>query len=356
MKRFIITLFLWLCWGFAIGTFLLLGPLRSLINFQREKSAADSSESITVILAIVILAIVTFAIAFLSAKALTGKALNTPKKITLWLVPIFAAIAAVYIFLNPNLVNADKVDKVDVVNTTFSVGPYPELEKMMELKRMGHTAIISLLHQAVVPFEPLLIEKERKNAEIAGLQFIHIPFLPWISDNENSIDSLRKLVKKASGKYYIHCYLGVDRITAATRIINQEGEALMGVGTKNGAKLLRDKFERGVVTILEKDVYLGPQLTKEEYFDVIGEFEQVVSLSDVKNPEVKSRTIQEEKWIRPFKIPFKVIDVNANTSKARITEIVNEIKTLPKPIYIHGFFSDDTKIILFKTIYLESLK
>lgn len=80
MKRIIITVLLWLCWGFSIGTFLLLGPLRSLINFEREKSVSDSSERITVIATIIILAIVSFAIAFFSAKSLLRSGISTSKK------------------------------------------------------------------------------------------------------------------------------------------------------------------------------------------------------------------------------------------------------------------------------------
>ena len=149
-------------------------------------------------------------------------------------------MVAVYIFLQPNLINGKNVSTITDVNTIFSVGPYPELDKMYALKGMDYTSIISLLHPAVVPFEPVLLEKERKNAKEAGLEFINIPLLPWISDNNNSIDSLRRFVRNARGKYYVHCYLGVDRIAAASRIITQEGKITSGMNKNE--KLLREKF------------------------------------------------------------------------------------------------------------------
>ncbi len=112
------------------------------------------------------------------------------------------------------------------------------------------------------------------------------------------------------------------------------------------------------ITISEtgKDVYLAPQPTKEEYFDVIVDFQQVVSLSNLSNAEAKNRNAEEEKWLQPYKIPFKVFDVNANTSKEKMKEVVDQVKALPKPLFIHGYFTDDKEMVLFKSIYNASIK
>lgn len=356
MKKFIIVIFLWLCWGFSLGTLLLLGPLRWVVNYQRQKPGAENSERIIVIILMIILGIVSFLIAFSSAKMLTKHNVSRTKKIAVWAIPLIAAIVAVYIFFHPDWINTKTMNKVETVNTSFSTGPYPELDKMNQLKEMGYTAVVSLLHPAVIPFEPALLEKERKNAEEAELEFIHIPFLPWISDNENSIDSLRKLARNATGKYYVHCYLGVDRISAAAGIIRGEGKAMDFDVKESETRLLSKKFERGEVTLLEKDVYLGPQLSKEEYFYVVSGIQQVVSLSNLKDPEAKVHTVEEEKWLKPFRISFKVFDVNENTSESKMRAVVEETKKLQKPLFIHGFFTDAKEIILFRTLYMKSQK
>lgn len=219
---------------------------------------------------------------------------------------------------------------------------------------MGYTAIISLLHQAVVPFEPVLLKKEKKNAAEAGLEFISIPFLPWVSENENSIDSLRNLIKKANGKYYVHCYLGIDRVAAATGIIIQEGKAIAQSDTAAQSLYSKRKFERGNVIELEKDVFIGPLLTKEEYFFVISNFKQVVFLRDPQEPGSNMLIADEQKWLDPFKIPLKILDVTEGSSNAKMQNMVNSVKALPRPVFIHAFSGTDKILFLFKEAYNKS--
>ncbi|MEJ7822683.1 MAG: hypothetical protein WKF85_10205 [Chitinophagaceae bacterium] len=356
MKKVITVIFLWLCWGFALGTLLLLGPTRWLVNYEREKEMPVTTENTTVIILIIFLAIASFAVAYYSAKSILNPATGARKRRALSGIPLIAALFAVYIFFHPDWINSDRENKFNSLNTSFSTGSYPELDKMEELKRKGFTAVVSLLHPAVVPFEPVLLEKEKKNAAEAGLEFISIPFLPWVSENENSIDSLRSLIKKGQGKYYVHCYLGLDRIAAASRIINQEGKTMIHFDRgKKDSLILKKKFERGNVVEIEKDVFLGPQLTKEEYFFVIGNFRQVAALRNLKDPEIKIHVEEEEKWLQPFKIPIQIFEVNGQTSATEMQKIVNAVKSLPKPLFIHGFFTDDKEIILFEDTYRKSL-
>ena len=357
MKKGFVIIFLWLFWGFSLGTLLLLGPMRWVINYERDKSMGESTEKITVIILISLLALISFAFAFYSAKSLTETNAGGGKRLALWSIPILMSFCAVFVFLHPDWINTEKHNTVTKVNTSFSTGAYPEMEKMNELKSMGYTAIVSLLHPAVVPFEPALLEKEKKNAAKAGMEFISIPLLPWVSDNENSIDSLRRLIQNAHGKYYIHCYLGIDRIAAATRIISQEGKAMLDAGNdKKDSIILKRKFERGHVIEPEKGVFIGPQPTKEEYFFVISKFQQVVAFRNFSEPGSKEVSDEEEKWLQPFKIPMKIFEMNEKTSLAKMQKIVNAVKVLPKPIYIHGFFSIDKEIVLFEELYKKSLQ
>lgn len=331
--------------------------MRWLLNYERGERMTAATENTTVILLMIVLAITSFFIAFLSSKTILKTATGTGKRWSMIIIPVIAAVVSVYVFFQPKLINGDRSKTITAINTSFSTGSYPEIDKMYELKNMGYNAVISLLHPAVVPFEPALLEKEKKNAAEAGLEFINIPLLPWVSDNENSIDSLRRLIQNANGKYYIHCYLGVDRIAAATKIIMQEGKAMqIEEGNKRDSLSRKTAFERGKVTELEKGVIIGPQLTKEEYFYVISNFKQVVALRDFSEPGTKTISAEEEKWLQPYKISIKTFEVNENTAPARMEEIVAGVKTLPKPIFIHGFFSTDKALVLFEEIYKKSLK
>jgi hypothetical protein len=151
--------------------------------------------------------------------------------------------------------------------------------------------------------------------------------------------------------------LGKDRTNAAGRIIKQENTAMIDLGVKKKESGLLDAtFERGAVVQLENDVYLAPLPTKEEYFDVVVAFQQVVSLSDSKNAEARKREVEEKQWLQPYNIPFKVYDVNTSTTKDKMQSIVNEVKALPRPLFIHGYFADDKEFLLFKSLYQASVK
>lgn len=107
---------------------------------------------------------------------------------------------------------------------------------------------------------------------------------------------------------------------------------------------------------MEKDVYLAPLPTKEEYFDVVVDFEQVVSLSNANNADARKRNEEEKQWLQPYNIPFKSFNVTAAMGKEKLNEIVNKVKALPRPLFIHGYFSKDEEMVRFKEAYLSSIK
>jgi protein tyrosine phosphatase (PTP) superfamily phosphohydrolase (DUF442 family) len=355
MRKATSYLFFWACWGFFLGAILLLGPVRWTVDYARRQSWTPSAENSIVYFYIGVLVIVSLGLAYLTSLQLSTS--SNAKKSVLFGLPIAGAAFALYVFLNPNLINSQPSGKqVETLSAQFAVGPYPEQEAMQELKNKGYTAIISLLHPAVVPFEPSLMEKEKKNAAEAGLTLINIPLLPWISDNKEAIDSLRRLINTGTGKYYIHCYLGRDRTGAVAKIIRQENHTYIVNGeTKNTAEITEKGLERGPVVELEKDVYLAPMPTKEEYLRVVTNFQQVVSLSNMFDKEVKQQVEEEEKWLQSFRIPYKAFNVNEATSAKEMQLIVKQTKLLPKPLFIHGFFPTDKQMVLFKSMYISAL-
>lgn len=240
MKKTLSFLALWLCWGFTLGTITLLGPLRWVVDYGRTQSWAETSEKSTVYIFIALLVIVSAVFALLSLKRIYNHNTSRAFKAVLFTIPVIGIAMSVLAFMNPAIVNKSDSSKEEKIGSQFGVGPYPELVKMYQLKADGYTGVISLLHPAVVPFEPALLEREKKEAQEAGLAFINIPLLPWISDNKEAIDSLRRLIRTAKGKYYVHCYLGKDRTNAAGRIIKQENSVMVDMGLKKKESGLLD--------------------------------------------------------------------------------------------------------------------
>lgn len=356
MKKTFTFLFLWLCWGFALGTLILLGPLRWTITYARSNAWSETNENWIAYVYIALLCIISFLLAFFSNRYFSKEFVTRWKKVTLIGIPLAGAIVALYAFLHPGMINTG-TDSRQTLSKQFAVGPYPELAKMYELKNEGYTSVISLLHPAVVPFEPTLISQEKENAAAVGLEFISIPFLPWISDNKQAIDSLRNLIRTGNGKYYIHCYLGRDRTSAAARIVKQENQVVLDYGgKKKDDHLIVRTLERGPVIEIEKDVFLAPPPTNEEYLDIVDDFEQVVILADMSDPADAQQFKTEQEWLEPFNIPISAFNVNMNTTREEFIAFVKKLRTLPKPVFLHGYLDNANELAKFKEIYEAQIK
>ena len=348
----VIFLLLWGAWGFALGTLLLMGPARWIVNYIRLNNYSEKAESGAMMACIGVLVIVSGIIAWRSANSFLHST-SKGKSVALIAVPLVSAGLALAAFMNPKMMNAGS--KQEDFGKGFTVGAYPELDKMEDLKADGYTTIISLLHPAVVPFEPRLLAQEKENAAKAGIQLVHIPMLPWITDNQESIDSLRRFAVANKGKCYIHCYLGKDRVNVARRII----EAATGVVTtakkKGTHRKLEDveRFERGPIFKLEEDVFLTPMPTEEEYLGYVlaADYKQIVNLINTNDPEAQVRIKEEEKNLTALGIAYKVYNVNETTTLAQMEVIAREVKTFAKPMIIHPFFSDRIEARLFLEAY-----
>ena len=344
MKKWLAILGLWLSWGFALGTVLLLGPVRKSVDYARNNDWGDRKENLTVFFFMALLAVVSFLLARYSAKTILSPEKKSSAKLLHAGIPVIAAIAAVIVLMNPSLVNADGSARSEL-NAQFTIGPYPDPDKMKELKNEGFTALVTLLHPAVVPFEPKLLAEEQENAKKLNMEAISIPMLPWVSDNLAAIDTFRNLVKTGKGKYYIHCYLGKDRVNVARRIIEQENVAALdmekGLAHRNIDSM--QSFERGIIYKLGDGNYLSPMPTKEEYvgYVVATQFKQVVALSDPAEPETKTSNEQEAGWLAKYGILYKVFQIPATADNARMKQVADSIRQMPGPVFIHSFRSDD---------------
>lgn len=343
---------LWILWGFSLGTLILFGPLRTAVDYARANNWHGWKENLIVFAFIALLAIVSFGISFFSSSVLNSR-ISKGKKNAIVIVPIITTVVSIAFFLNPDFIN--KKDQEIEISQGFTTGPYPTKEKIEELHAQGYTTIISLLHPAVVPFEPKLLAEEQANAKNVGIKVISIPLLPWVTDNEEAIKKLRETVKKAKGRYYIHCYLGRDRVNVAKLVILQESKYKI-VDEQKQRPLSLDSieaFERGNIYKLATNAYLTPMPTKEEYFGYIiaAGFKQVVTLKNLNDPGAKQSITEEQQWLAPYKIALRVFDIGNGISEPKMKLIVDSVKSIKGPKIIHAFRSDSDETILFMKIY-----
>jgi hypothetical protein len=198
------------------------------------------------------------------------------------------------------------------------------------------TAVISLQHPGVV-IEREGISAERDATRIRHLKFIQAPMLPWVSDNEESLDKLRQIARHGKGKYFVHCGLGRDRVNVAKRIIEAEGIriARSDVKTATGFADRPDPFERGSLAHLESGKWLIPYPNKHEMFGFIlgGQAGTVVSVLDATDPEQAAWNAEMEKLLKQYAIPFIMRPLPQN-NVVRAMDVAREVKTLPPPVTV----------------------
>ena len=328
---------MWLLVGLVLGTAVLVGPVRLITEGMGRAGWEQSSQDHVLI--VVILLYLAFSL--LLTRWIVGIMFRARNRNTRW------AIAALFTLLgagtawewsNPAKLLAGIAGGGDggsynvAGGAEFLFGAYPDDAKLESLKKAGVTAIISLQHPGVV-IEREGISAERDATKKLGLQFIQAPMLPWVSDNEESLQKLREIARKGKGKYFVHCGLGRDRVNVAKRIIEAEGSKIAlsaDVKTATGFADRPDPFERGSLAHLEPGKWLIPYPNKHEMFGFIlgGQSGAVVSLLDATDPEQAAWNAEMEKLLKEYSIPFIMRPLPQN-DVARATGIAKEVRAMP---------------------------
>lgn len=267
-RNILLLVAVWAVTGFILGTETLLGPSRWIADYARSAPEHAYVEGPAVRSLILVLMAVSLVLALLITKAI----LLSDRKHVRFGMPLLLGIfltATLYMWFNPEKFGNAK-PLTSGSKERFTVGPYPDLGKLKELKQDGYTGVISLLHPAVVPFETSLIETEKANAKAVGIEVQHLPMLPWISDNRESLAKLGEIASKPGGRYYLHCYLGKDRVNVALRRIAEADPSSTGIERMNLRQLsMRRRLERGRVMKPAENVFVVPYPTHEELFGYI---------------------------------------------------------------------------------------
>lgn len=335
--------FIWGCLGFFLGCLTLMGPVRWVVSLARDHEFSDSAENWLVRAVILLFVIASF---WLARKA-TSVATGTQKKGLKWGIPggVFGlALLALSLMMSPDFLNKTTGGRLDTSNEKFTFGPYPTAERLAELKKEGYVGVISLLHPVVTPFEPVLLNDEQQAGKQIGIAIISVPMLPWISQNEASILRIREIAARPKGRYYVHCYLGKDRVNVVKRLIASMNTALVDDKAANSARRLDQiaRFERGPIVVLGNEVYLTPYPTDEEYLSYLlaAGVRQVVCVLDPTDPETRQRIKDEMNVLKIYQVAYLTHPIPETDNEATIAALLDTLEGLPRPLVIHRFFSD----------------
>ena len=343
-----------------IGLFsLTVGPSRWLANYAKKVKWNASTESNFQMIIILLLVIFCTFFAFKLLKSyLNNKTFS--KKMYLSLAILVIAISSSIFTFKPEILTGNQIHLSIFQNedAAFEFGPYPNETKLKELKKAGYQGVVTLLHPMVIPAEPILLNKEMKIAQKLHLKVISIPMLPWISENVESIEKIKKLAQTAKGKYYVHCNLGKDRAGVFKKIIEAENKQILVKSSIKHNQIKTEKpFERGPVYVVSNDVFFTPYPTDEELFHYFlnSNIKTVVNLMNPKHPDEITWIEKEKKVIGQHHQEFHNFSVLVSDSEAKIKATIEKIKKLPKPMVIHAFSTDQENSKKFLKLY-QSLK
>jgi len=329
---------LWVLVGYPLGTLTLLGPVRWATDALRAREAAAAMpEKVVVRAFILLLAGVSGWIAW----KLLGVVRRTEEDLVKVFIPVgcgLATLASLWVWFHPAWLIPTR--EVPPPSAQFTFGPYPTGRMLRALERQGYTAVVPLMHPAVVPFEPRLLGEEREEAREAGIPLIEVPMLPWVSSNADAARTLDSLARaRPDARFYVHCYLGRDRVHVAAQIVRQAGATTAFLSGKMPERLaLTDtlRLERGPVREPLDSVFVGPLPTREEWMGYLlgGQVRSVVSLLDPSDPADSSRLETERRALAREGIVLRVVAPDA-------PGLADTIRGLPRPVYVHAFGSSD---------------
>ncbi|HEX2076469.1 MAG TPA: hypothetical protein VHG08_02135 [Longimicrobium sp.] len=356
IPRLVLFAYLWGTTGFFAGTFVLLGPVRWLTSALRARGTAQGVEDWSVRIVILLLIAISGLVAWwLSGRAAAAAGAGR------WIAPAATtalAGVALMLWMNPRLTTGG--EQVPESEDRFVFGPYPDRAQLAELKRRGFTGVISLLHPAVVPFEPRLLAQERAAARAVGIPLIHAPMLPWISENEESAERIRQLARSGTGRYYIHCYLGKDRVNVVRRLLMDENASVAEAKTEESPRNIADMpaFERGGIYHLRDSVHVAPFPTDEEWLGYVlsGSVRQVLSLLDPENPDDAPWMEKERGLARQYRMPIEFAAIRGFPyDPAQALAAAQRARSLPRPLMVHGFRTVSPAVEAFVQAYASGL-
>ena len=334
--------YMWLLVGLVLGTAVLVGPVR-LITEGMGRAGWEQSSQDHVLIVVILLYLV---LSLLLTRWIVGVMFRARSRNTRWAIAAVATLLAAgtaWEWANPakllaGIAGGGNGGTFNVAGgPQFIFGAYPDEARLEELKRQGVTSVISLQHPGVI-IEREGISAERDATRKLHLNFIQAPMLPWVSDNDESLEKLRVIARTGKGVYYVHCGLGRDRVNVAKRIIEAEGRKIALGRDIKAATGFADRptpFERGSLAHIDHGKWLIPYPNKHEMFGFVlgGQAGSVVSLLDPLDSTQAAWNREMEPLMKQYSIPFVMRPLPAN-NPAKAIEIAREVKSMPQPVTV----------------------
>jgi hypothetical protein len=334
--------YMWILVGLVLGTAVLIGPVRLITEGMGDAGWEQSSQDHVLIVVILLYLVLSL----LLTRWIVGIMFRARNRNTRWAIAAVVTLLAAgtaWEWSNPakmlaGLAGGGDGGAFDVSGgARFIFGAYPDEPKLLQLKHQGVTAVISLQHPGVV-IEREGIIAERETANRLHLNLIQAPMLPWVSNNEGSLEKLRLIARTGRGVFYVHCGLGRDRVNVAKRVIEAEGSKVALSSDIKAATTFADRtdpFERGSLAHFDHGKWLIPYPNKYEMFGFVlgGQGGHVVSLLDPVDPQQGAWNREMEPLMKEYSIPFTMRPLPAN-DLARATQIAREVRSMPEPVAV----------------------
>jgi hypothetical protein len=149
-----------------------------------------------------------------------------------------------------------------------------------------------------------------------------------------ALQQIRDLARSATGKYYVHCGLGRDRVNVVKHMLEREGTNVREGEGFARAETFRDRltnglgaYERGPISELGTDIWLIPYPNEHELFGnmLSGQVRHVLLLLDAGD--------SQQRRFKQFGVPFS-IDTLQPGDRTHAAELCAKARTLPRPLAI----------------------
>jgi protein tyrosine phosphatase (PTP) superfamily phosphohydrolase (DUF442 family) len=171
-----------------------------------------------------------------------------------------------------------------------------------------------------------------------------MPMMPWISGNEKTLQEAKKFIETEKGLYYVHCYLGRDRINIFKAAAKKYG-AKTSSDENISSRRMEDQatWTRGKFYKLEEGVYLTPYPTDDEFmmFVLNDYFKTVISLLDNNVADNKTWIEKEKKLFTDYPMNYIHYPLAPTFNQKDLDALKALIDSKEKPILIHGFLTND---------------
>ena len=152
-KSFIISLCVWGAVGFVMGTGVLMGPSRWIIDIARSSPDLAKIEGPSIRALILLLIGTSLAVSLFLARTIL---LAKQKHVRLGIPLLIAVclISTLYLWFNPKKFGTAEADTRNT-SDTFVTGPYPDLAKLKELKKLIQSNLLFVTYANMIKFETI---------------------------------------------------------------------------------------------------------------------------------------------------------------------------------------------------------